>query len=172
MRSTVEVCVVLALALGTVAQPTTAQNQASAVRTFTSADEVRALIAKAKTDRRSDQASFVQPMLRLAPYTANLEYRVAGLNANASVHEREAEIFFVVEGSGTLVTGGKLRDEKRLNAGNLSGPSIEGGTSRAIAKGDVMVVPENTPPWFGNVVDTLVLISMRVPRGGTAESGR
>src|SRR5712664_4091101 len=55
---------------------------------------------------RSVKANFVQPIVRLAPYNANLEYRVAGVNAPASMHEREAEMFYVVEGSGTLVTGG------------------------------------------------------------------
>ena len=71
-----------------------------------------ALIAKAKKERKPDQANFSQPILRLAPYNANLEYRVAGINAPASVHEREAEMFYVVEGSGTLITGGKLREHR------------------------------------------------------------
>ena len=134
---------------------------------FTSSSEMAALIAKAKSERKSDQANFAQPILRLAPYTANLEYRVAGLNANAAVHEHEAELFYVVDGSGTLVTGGTLRDEKRVNAENLQGSGIDGGMRQRVSKGDFLIVPENTPHWFGEIDGALVLVSFHVPRGGT-----
>src|SRR5215469_8122822 len=109
--------------------------QQPAARTFANAADVAAMITKAKNERKSDQANFIQALLQAAPYTVNLEYRVKGVSANAAVHETEAEIFYVVEGSGTLTTGGKLRDEKRSNASNLSGTSIEGGTVRRVSKG-------------------------------------
>ena len=41
------------------------------------------------------------------------------------------------------MTGGKLVNEKR-NGDNLSGTGIEGGMPRQIAKGDFVMVPENT----------------------------
>jgi mannose-6-phosphate isomerase-like protein (cupin superfamily) len=147
-----------------------AQTPAPAPQLFMSAADVSALIAKARNDRKPDQANFVQPIVRLAPFTANLEYRVAGVNANASVHFRDAELFYVVEGSGTLVTGGKLRDERQTNADNLTGSAIDGGTRRRLAKGDYVMVPENTPHWFGEIDGTLVLMSIHLPRstGGTA----
>jgi mannose-6-phosphate isomerase-like protein (cupin superfamily) len=127
------------------------------------AAEVTAMIAKAKAERKPDQANFSQPIVRLAPYAANLEYRVAGLNAPASVHEREAEMFYVVEGSGTLVTGGTLHDEKRTNAENLSGSAIDGGTRRKVLKGDWVMVPEKTAHWFTDLDGTLVLMSIHLP---------
>ncbi len=47
-------------------------------KTFTSAADVAAMMAKAKTDRKQDQANFIQQILQLAPYnTVNLEYRAA-----------------------------------------------------------------------------------------------
>ena len=137
--------------------------QTPPLKLFSSAADVTALIANAKKERKPDQANFSQPILQLAPYNANLEYRVAGINANASVHEREAEMFFVVEGAGTLVTGGKLHDEKRTNAENLSGSSIDGGTRRRVSKGDYVMVPENTPHWFGEIDGALVLMSIHLP---------
>jgi mannose-6-phosphate isomerase-like protein (cupin superfamily) len=146
------------------AQQPAAQNQAAKL-TATSA-EIAALAAKAKSERKPDQANFIQPIVQLAPYTVNLESRVAGVIAPASVHEREAELFYVVEGSGTMVTGGKLRDEKRTNAENLTGSGIEGGSSRRVAKGDFVMVPEGTPHWFSQVDGTLVLVSLHVPRAG------
>jgi mannose-6-phosphate isomerase-like protein (cupin superfamily) len=130
---------------------------------FASAADVSGMIAKAKAERKADQPNFVQPILTLAPYTANLEHRVGGVNAPASVHEREAEMFYVIDGSGTLVTGGKLKDERRTNADNLTGTGIDGGSSRRVAKGDFVMVPENTPHWFNSIDGTLVLMSLHLP---------
>jgi mannose-6-phosphate isomerase-like protein (cupin superfamily) len=141
-----------------------AQTPAPAPKLFTPAGDVTAMIANAKKTRKPDQANMVQPIVQSAPYSANLEYRVAGINANASVHEREAEMFYVVEGSGTIVTGGKLKEERRTNPENLSGTGIDGGTSRRVAKGDFIMVPEGTPHWFGEIDGALVLMSIHLPK--------
>lgn len=141
-----------------------AQNPAPTPKLFASAGDVSGLIAKAKSDRKPDQANFSQPIVRLAPYNANLEYRVAGLNANPTVHEKEAEMFYVVDGSGTLVTGGKLTEEKRTNPTNLSGTAIEGGERKRVAKGDFFIVPENTPHWLTEIDGALVLMTIHLPR--------
>src|SRR5262245_19765627 len=93
-----------------------APRETPAPKLFVPAAELAAMIAKAKAERRPDQPNYVQPILRLVPYVANLEHRVAGLNANATVHEKDAEMFYVIEGAGTLVTGGTLREERRTNA--------------------------------------------------------
>jgi mannose-6-phosphate isomerase-like protein (cupin superfamily) len=154
-----------ALAVVLVSSPLFAQAPATppAPKLFASAGDVTALIANAKKERKPDQANFVQPILRLAPYNANLEYRVAGVNAPASVHEKEAEMFFVVDGSGTLVTGGKLKEERRTNPENLSGTGIDGGERKRVAKGDFVMVPEGVPHWFGEIDGALVLMSIHVP---------
>jgi mannose-6-phosphate isomerase-like protein (cupin superfamily) len=73
-------------------------------------------------------------------------------------------MFYVIEGSGTMMTGGKLVNEKRTNATNLTGTAIEGGTSRAVAKGDFIIVPEKTAHWFSAINGTLVLMSLHIPR--------
>src|SRR5256885_3282940 len=88
------------------------------------------MIEKAKNERKPGQPNFVQPLLRLAPYTANLESRVEGLDTPATLHETEAEMIYVVEGAAVLTQGGKLVDEKRSNPTNLTGTRIEGGASR------------------------------------------
>ena len=101
-------------------------------------------------------------MLELGSYDGHLEYRASV--GPAAVHEKEAEMFYVIDGSATLMTGGKLVKETRTNSTNLSGSGIEGGTSRSIAKGDFILVPENTPHWFSSINGVLVLFSMHVPR--------
>lgn len=161
-------CGLILVALA-IAPASWAQQASSPVpKLFTSAADLSAMIAKAKSDRKPDQANFVQPILQLAPYNANLEYRVAGVNATASVHEREAEMFFVVEGAGTLVTGGTLKEERRTNPENLSGSGIDGGTRRRVGKGDFVMVPEGAPHWFGEIDGALVLMSVHLPHAPTA----
>src|SRR5579862_3552476 len=120
-----------AVGLMTAQQPA---KQAPATKTYTSAADIAAMMTKAKNERKQDQATFSQPILQLAPYGANLEYRAAV--GPAAVHEKEAEMFYVIDGSATLTTGGKLAGEKRTNAENLTGTGIEGGKSQAVAKGD------------------------------------
>ena len=125
-----------------------------------SASDVTALIAKAKAERKDNQALLAQSMIQLAPYNVSLEYAAV---ANAAVHETEAELFYVIDGSATLVTGGKLTNENRTNAANLSGSGIEGGVSRRVAKGDFIMVPEGTPHWFSAIDGTVVLMSLHLP---------
>jgi mannose-6-phosphate isomerase-like protein (cupin superfamily) len=144
------------------AQQSPAQNP-PAPKLFAGSADVAAMIAKAKAERKPDQANYVQPIVRSAPYSANLEYRVGSVNAPASVHERDAEMFYVIEGAGTLVTGGTLRDEKRTNAENLTGSAIDGGSSRRLVKGDWVMVPAKTAHWFTQIDGTLVLMSIHLP---------
>jgi mannose-6-phosphate isomerase-like protein (cupin superfamily) len=133
------------------------------VKPSASAADIAAMIAKAKAERKPDQANFTQTIVQASPYIARLEYRVAAVKADPTVHEHEAEMFYVVEGGATLTTGGKLKDEKRTNPGNLSGSGIEGGTSRKVAKGDFFMVPENTAHGFTDLDGTLVLMSIHLP---------
>jgi mannose-6-phosphate isomerase-like protein (cupin superfamily) len=131
-------------------------------RTFMSDKEILALIDKAKADRKGDAPLVAEPILVLPPYRAQLEYRPG--TSPAAVHEKDAELMVVFEGTGNIVTGGKLVNEKRTNARNLSGTSIEGGSSQAVVKGDMVIVPANTPhqviPGGGAPI---VLITMHVP---------
>lgn len=133
------------------------------MKTFASSSEVQALMQKAKADRKGDAPLVAEPILSLAPYRAQLEYRPG--TSPAAVHEKDTELMYVLEGTGTIVTGGKLVEEKRTNAANLSGTSIEGGKPQAISKGDFVIVPENTPhqitPGGGQPI---VLMTMHAPR--------
>jgi quercetin dioxygenase-like cupin family protein len=63
-----------------------------------------------------------------------------------------------------MVTGGKLANEKRTNASNLTGTGIEGGTSREVSKGDFIMVPDNTAHWFSAINGYIVLMTLHVPR--------
>jgi mannose-6-phosphate isomerase-like protein (cupin superfamily) len=146
MRVLIAGFAVILTASAAFAQQPPAPAAAAASRTMVSASDVTALIAKAKAERKDN---------------VSLEYRAAV--ANAAVHETEAELFYVIDGSATLVTGGKLTNENRTNAANLSGSGIEGGVSRRVAKGDFIMVPEGTPHWFSAIDGTVVLMSLHLP---------
>jgi mannose-6-phosphate isomerase-like protein (cupin superfamily) len=154
--------VFLLMATAVFAQQQTGEQPAQADKIFTSSAEITALIAKAKSERKEGQSNVSQRILHLPSYNVSLEYRASV--GDAVVHEQEAEVFYVVDGAATMVIGGKLVNEIRMNATNLTGTAIDGGTSQKIAKGDFIIVPENTPRWFSAIDSTLVLMSLHVPR--------
>ena len=71
----------------------------------------------------------------------------------AEVHTKDTDVFYVVEGSATFVTGGELVDgaPDKGNVEELRGPSIKGGEPHKLQKGDVIVIPHGTPHWFSEV---------------------
>ena len=135
---------------------------ADPVTQFMSHAEIMRLVDKAKADRKGDAPLVAEPILLMPPYRAQLEYRPK--TAPAALHEKDAELFVVLQGAGNIVTGGKIVEEKRVNANNLSGPSITGGHSQSVAVGDMLIVPANTPH---QVIPTggapIVLMTMHVP---------
>jgi mannose-6-phosphate isomerase-like protein (cupin superfamily) len=142
-------------------QPAPQQSFQKQTNLFMSASQVSDLIEKAKSERKPNQPNVLEPILELSGYDGHLEYRASV--GNAARHETEAELFYVIDGSATLNTGGKLVNEKRTDAANFNGSAIEGGTKRNIAKGDWILVPQNTPHWFSPINGVLVLYSMHVP---------
>jgi mannose-6-phosphate isomerase-like protein (cupin superfamily) len=139
-----------------------AQSDAAMMKTFTSATDVQALLAKAKAERKEGQVMVAEHILTLAPYTANLEYRP--IDGAVAVHEKEAEMVYVIDGGGTLITGGTVVGEKRTNDANLSGTAIDGGMMRTVNKGDFAIIPEGTPHQFKPANGLLVMMTLHVPR--------
>jgi mannose-6-phosphate isomerase-like protein (cupin superfamily) len=124
--------------------------------TYASAADVAALIARAKKERKNDAPLVVGKVLQLAPYGTFLEYRANSKPlANVGLHPKDAELVYVLQGSGTLVTGGTTAADDM---------SIDGGQSQKIGKGDFIFIPEGTPHWISHIDRTLVLMSIHVPR--------
>jgi mannose-6-phosphate isomerase-like protein (cupin superfamily) len=81
-------------------------------------------------------------------------FRPKAIKQEANLHETKVtEVYYILEGSGTLVTGGTIPDAKPMSAGSttLQGPRIEGGVPRHVAKGDVIIIPGRVPHWFSNL---------------------
>lgn len=67
------------------------------------------------------------------------------------VHNKDADIIYVLDGDATFVTGGSLVEPRNIAADEIRGKEISGGESRKLSKGDVIIVPAGTPHWFKEV---------------------
>lgn len=89
----------------------------------------------------------------------------------AAMHHHVTEVYHVLEGSATLVTGGTIVDVKerpadtksvRLEDGpSASGPSIRGGITQQIKAGDVVVIPAGVPHWFSKIDGSISYLVVR-----------
>jgi len=62
-------------------------------------------------------------------------------DGEAEVHENFADVFYVLEGRATLVTGGTVAGARLTKPGETRGTSIEGGVRQELRAGDVAHVP-------------------------------
>ncbi len=69
----------------------------------------------------------------------------------AEVHATDTDIFYVLEGTGTFITGGTLDEPRNTGPNEIRGKSINGGDARQLKKGDVIVIPKGVPHWFKEV---------------------
>jgi mannose-6-phosphate isomerase-like protein (cupin superfamily) len=66
-------------------------------------------------------------------------------SGEAEVHERFADLFVVLAGAATLVTGGTICGAHNVAPGETSGDSIEGGMHQELRAGEIVHVPAGTP---------------------------
>jgi mannose-6-phosphate isomerase-like protein (cupin superfamily) len=67
------------------------------------------------------------------------------------VHEKTNHVFIIVEGEATFVTGGTLVGARETAPGQRRAPSVQGGETHHLTKGDVITIPAKTPHWFKDV---------------------
>ncbi|HEV8394995.1 MAG TPA: ankyrin repeat domain-containing protein [Vicinamibacterales bacterium] len=82
-------------------------------------------------------------------YSANIARRTGP--GQVEVHDKETDIFYVVDGEATFVTGGKMIGGKLARPNQWLGTTIEGGETRQLKKGDFIVIPAGVPHWFKEV---------------------
>ena len=121
------------------------------------AEDRAAALAKLPGDRPSSAVR----VFTLAPYNVNVERRLPKPQG-ASLHEAQGELFYVIEGSATLLTGGTLVAATRTGT-NLAGTGIEGGTRQAFSKGDFLIVPSGLPHQFVDIQVPVHLMSLYLP---------
>ncbi len=87
-------------------------------------------------------------------------------------HDRVSEVYHVLDGSATLVTGADIIDWKPRPADNeavrlLNGPggngaSIRNGATYQLRSGDVIVIPAGVGHWFTRIDDHIRYIMIRI----------
>ena len=100
-------------------------------------------------------------------------FRPKAVPGDAIRHETSVtEIYYMLEGTGTLVTGGKIADEKNSGASpntkrpNFRGSRIDGGVTRKVVPGDMIIIPGNLPHWWSSLdTDIRYLIFRPDPEG-------
>jgi mannose-6-phosphate isomerase-like protein (cupin superfamily) len=153
--------ILLAAALALPASMALAQGAPPDLKTMASSADIQALITKARAMPPKPLIS--QPIVGTGAYRASLEYR-SGPAAPAAIHDAEAELMVVVDGSGTLTTGGTLAEPTRSNPANQAGSSIQGGTPNHLTKGDMTIVPAGVPHQIAGDAGTgIVLMTFHVP---------
>jgi quercetin dioxygenase-like cupin family protein len=148
----------LLLPLLVLASPAVAQTAPADVA---SDAEIRAKVASLAETMKDGRTFAYQPLLKDGKTVAALEYWKAP--GRPAVHPDEAEYAIVIEGAGTLVSGGTMADAKETGPGLVEGSRIDGGTTRRLTPGTVILVPAGVPHWFG-IDGKLVLLGMKLPK--------
>ena len=70
---------------------------------------------------------------------------------DAEVHDIDTDVFYVFEGTATLVSGGLMAEPRTVGPNEHRAASTTGGEARTVTKGDVIVIPRGVPHWFNAV---------------------
>ena len=82
---------------------------------------------------------------------AGMELRVAVQHERnttpptAELHDTSDDVYYVLDGTATLILGGTLDGPREVEPGEWRGPKIVNGKTIQVAKGDLIIVPRGTP---------------------------
>ena len=88
-----------------------------------------------------------------------------------TIHSEVTEVYSVLDGSGTLVTGGRLIDprprentarRRRVSGPGWTGNGMDGGETRQIGEGDVIIIPAGTPHYFSDIPESITYTVVRI----------
>jgi len=77
-------------------------------------------------------------------------------------HTWETDIMYVLDGTATVVTGGEMVDKRQVAPGEYRAPSVRGGTTHQLSRGDVLAIPNGVPHWFQEVNGPLLYYVVKV----------
>jgi mannose-6-phosphate isomerase-like protein (cupin superfamily) len=151
-----------------------AQTNRTAPAIYITGDDIQATLKKAPPDSVSDQAIRTITVGNLN-VGLGVVHRSAKAPQTSIMHDELTEIYQVISGSGTLVTGGSLAKPERFppdsaTVKDLAGPSwrgtvLENGVSRKVKAGDVVIIPAGTGHWFSQIDGSIDYEVMRVDPG-------
>ena len=98
-------------------------------------------------------------------FTTTPAYAVQMLKRTAAgqveVHTKETDVFYVVDGEATIVTGGTMIGAKETQPNQMRGTSIEGGETFHLKKGDSITIPAGVPHWFKEVPQSIQYFTVK-----------
>ena len=89
------------------------------------------------------------PLLSTGEYKVMAGHRDKG--GVPELHDADTDVFYILDGEATFITGGKIIDPKVESAGETRGSRIDGGKEQRLVKGDVVLIPRGVPHWFSAV---------------------
>jgi len=93
-------------------------------------------------------------------YRGSVVHRDKG--GEVEIHKKDTDVFYILEGEATFVTGGRATGGKETAPDEIRIATMEGGVTRKITKGDVIVIPANVTHWFKEVEKPVTYFGVKV----------
>jgi mannose-6-phosphate isomerase-like protein (cupin superfamily) len=172
--------VLLGISMGgilTYSQSSTPASIKSKDATDITAAQIQAVLKLDSPDKNADR---LVKVIDAGPYNVsmNVQHRIKGqvTDDQGALHTKVTEIYYVLDGSATLVTGGTMTNPKASvydpklitpDGGNSTGPGFSGKimkpyVSRKVGPGDVVFMPPMTIHWFSSIDDHIDYLAFRV----------
>ena len=142
--------------------------------TYIPLDEIQAYVKKAIAENRTDQ-QVRDVEIGKAHVGIGVVHRgklAAPQPESVAEHDFVSEVYHIIDGSATLVTGPNLVGKKRrpadletvrlFNGPGNNSASIEGGATHELKPGDVIVIPAGTGHWFTKIDDHITYLMVRI----------
>ncbi len=142
--------------------------------TYISVTELKAYTARAVANSLTDQQVRLVDIGK-SKIGIGMVYRgklAAPANASVAEHDQVSEVYHIIDGSATLVTGPDIEDMKRrpadlqtvreFNGPGNNGTTIRNGATHNLVAGDVIVIPAGTGHWFTKIDDHISYMMVRI----------
>lgn len=167
-------------------QSATPANIKSKIATDVTASQIQAVLKLDKSDKNADR---LVKVVDVGPYNVsmNVQHRIKTQvpDDRGALHTKVTEIYYVLDGSAVLITGGTMMDPKASvydpklitpDGGNSTGPGFGGKvmkpyTSRKVGPGDVVIMPPYTIHWFSQIDDHINYLAFRVDKDHVLPAG-
>ena len=142
--------------------------------TFIGSDEIQAYVKKAIAEKLTDQQVRDVEIGKSHVGIGVVHRGRLATPAPESVaeHVLVSEVYHVIDGSATLVTGPDLVGKKRrpadletvrlFNGPGNNSESIRNGVTHELKAGDVIVIPAGTGHWFTKIDDHITYLMVRI----------
>jgi mannose-6-phosphate isomerase-like protein (cupin superfamily) len=142
--------------------------------TYIPVDEIEAYAKKAMAERLTDQqvrdVEIGKSHIGIGVvYRGKLEKPAP---ESVAEHDLVSEVYHIIDGSATLVTGPDLVGKKRrpadletvrlFNGPGNNSESINNGVTHQLKAGDVIVIPAGTGHWFTKIDDHVTYLMVRI----------